>query len=751
MLGVGAISVDVFKSEPLGFRSTSPRVETGRSGPCEVGHDPNPEAVEFDWSIPCERSGQGALGQDTWTGEVQTSQKVFYQRDPCEAAPVQVGSSPQSKLGETVPGYLRLGSPAPSAIPGTKVIAADYISDGSLIFLDEAEGAGAQERAESASSMPEPAGLEGSVCFVPGSQVSTIERLSGVTSGAMLPASGTTSCAMPQVSGSTSCAMPPISGVTSGAMPQVSGVTPGAMPQVSEVTPGVTCKAMSRELGATSDEEQAQQEQGSKALVSDAEALEDLTDSASSLAGPMGQQGGYTELGPKLKSLRFSLAPSPAMQTQSGQTQLSERQSNEIVRGIGNVNLLLGYERVGRGIVSLMGGEEASLYSLGTSSVATMYRVAGAIRQEVARCSDPKRTPRCSQDQSVVNLHMGSRQAAFDPPSQVSSVRSIEGSPEVVGDCRRPDVEAQEFPCNHLVWYVLLKEGALREYAGSQGIGQLVIGSEGLNTLGWGLGVSSRFNGDSQLVSGSDSQVSPPMQSPQRSKMVPKTAPKSPVVLQSTGITCPHFAKGFCRYGNLCKFLHQDGSESSAPVKDTVSTKSTEVVCKHFAAGWCRWGDQCKFAHSCASSNSLEAPDGSGERRRVKHRPLAEDKKEQLRQAGLLDVCFRWAQGNCDNASCRFSHRHINAWESRLFEELLDCNEASPTALPREENSAPRVSPEQTSPLQPESGLASSKLGVSQTPMPLLQPESSSAWNDLGDPPASRPLLTLEPLPAESR
>ena len=232
--------------------------------------------------------------------------------------------------------------------------------------------------------------------------------------------------------------------------------------------------------------------------------------------------------------------------------------------------------------------------------------------------------------------------------------------------------------------------------------------------------------------------------------MVPKTAPKAPVVSQSTGITCPHLAKGFCRYGNLCKFLHQDGSESSLPVKDTVSTEPTEAVCKHFAVGWCRRGDQCKFVHGSASSNSLETPAGSGERKRVKHQPLAEDKKEQLRQAGLLDVCFRWAQGNCDNASCRFSHRHLNEWESRLFEDLLDCNEASPTAMPREDISAPRESPEQTSPLQLESGLASSELSVSQTPMPLLQPESSSAWNDLGDPPASRPLLTLEPLPAEN-
>ena len=86
----------------------------------------------------------------------------------------------------------------------------------------------------------------------------------------------------------------------------------------------------------------------------------------------------------------------------------------------GNLNLILGYDVVGRAIVSLLGGAEPALYSLGTSSVATIYRVAGAIRQEVARCSDPRQTSSCSQDQSTVNRRMRSRQAAFDPLSQIS-------------------------------------------------------------------------------------------------------------------------------------------------------------------------------------------------------------------------------------------------------------------------------------------------------------------------------------------
>ena len=155
----------------------------------------------------------------------------------------------------------------------------------------------------------------------------------------------------------------------------------------------------------------------------------------------------------------------------AGERQLEQPQVDVASLGRrGNLNLILGYDVVGRTIVSSLGGEEPALYNLGTSSVSTMYRVATAIGQEVARCSDPRRASGFSQDQSVVNLNIGSRQAAVDPLSQVSSVRSIVGSSEAVRDCRQQDAEAQEFPGNHLVWFVLLKEGALCEYAGSQGM-----------------------------------------------------------------------------------------------------------------------------------------------------------------------------------------------------------------------------------------------------------------------------------------
>ena len=625
--------------------------------------------------------------------------------------------------------------------------------------------------------------LDGSVRFVPGSQVSTIEWLSGVTPGAMPQVSGVTPGAMPQVSGVTPGAMPqvsgvtpgamppvsgvtpgampPVSGVTPGAMPQVSEVTPGAMPQVSEVTPGVTCEAMSQELGAMSDEAQDKQAQSSEALVSDAEALKDLTDSVSSMSGPIRKQGGYTKLGPKLKLLRFSLALSPAMQTQGGQTQLSDGQSNEIVRGKGNVNLLLGYERVGRSVVSLLGGEESSLYSLGTSSVATMYRVAGAIMQNVKKCSSPRQTLLCSQDQGAVNRHMGSEQAAFEPPSQIPFVGPIEGSSEAVEDFYQPDGEASRFPGSHLVWFILLSKGTLHAYAGGWGLDRLVICSEGLNTLGWGLGVSSLDKSVRKRPSDSSAST---RQEPARSQD-PSPSTEGPCNKVSV---CKHFIKGWCRRGHACKLHHgdpPDGSSVSTVVgkrgkeevrkvcphflkgnclrgrscgyvhtQDAVSSvdantvqtseqpaQETQVRCPHFDKGFCRRGQSCRFAHVSNRPEMRRGPSLLEVGRRVKHQPLAEEKKERLRQAGLLDVCFRWAQGRCEAASCRFSHRHLRQWEIELFREMLDGDDAQPEALPADDQAPASTSQIGNSQDQPQQDSVREGQQWDGT-VPLLQP-----------------------------
>ena len=149
---------------------------------------------------------------------------------------------------------------------------------------------------------------------------------------------------------------------------------------------------------------------------------------------------------------------------------------------------------------------------------------------------------------------------------------------------------------------------------------------------------------------------------------------------------CPHFLKGNCRRGVNCGYIHslEAGSSTSADLDKKVEqlAQAAQVRCPHFEKGYCRTGDTCKFAHVNGNPEPVIIPHGPGSGSRVKHQPLAEDKKQKLREADLLNVCFRWAHGSCENTACRFSHRHLEPWEIKMFKELLDSNEASPTALP---------------------------------------------------------------------
>ena len=149
---------------------------------------------------------------------------------------------------------------------------------------------------------------------------------------------------------------------------------------------------------------------------------------------------------------------------------------------------------------------------------------------------------------------------------------------------------------------------------------------------------------------------------------------------------CPHFLKGNCRRGVNCGYIHslEAASSTSADSERKVEqiAQAAQVRRPHFQKGYCRRGDTCKFAHVNGNPEPVIIPHGPGPGSRLKHQPLAEDKKQKLREADLLNVCFRWAQGGCDNKACRFSHRHLEPWEIKMFKELLDSSEASPTALP---------------------------------------------------------------------
>ena len=119
---------------------------------------------------------------------------------------------------------------------------------------------------------------------------------------------------------------------------------------------------------------------------------------------------------------------------------------------------------------------------------------------------------------------------------------------------------------------------------------------------------------------------------------------------------CPHFLKGNCLKGRSCGYIHTQNTVSSDDTNTMQMSEQpaqeTQVRCPHFEKGFCRRGQSCRFAHVSNRPDVRGVPSLLDEGRRVKHQSLAQTKKDQLREAGLLDVCFRWAQGRCDAASC---------------------------------------------------------------------------------------------------
>ena len=405
----------------------------------------------------------------------------------------------------------------------------------------------------------------------------------------------------------------------------------------------------------------------------------------------------------------------------------------------GNLNLLLGYEAVGLAMVSFFGGEKPSLYNLGTSSVATMYRVANGISQTMAHGQTPMQLSKCHLDHGAPNP----MQVEKERLSPYHSLEPGDRSSKMDGSHYQIANGAPWFPGDHLTWYVLLKEGTMSAYAGKQGLNLLLASSEGLKTLGWGLGVSSPSK-----------SVSDSLSDPRANAVRGPTLPQDPDVgVKGRGdkvSVCKRYIKGWCRKGQSCGFPHVDisaGSGTSAPLSqgdkegvrkvcphflkawslkgnclrgetcgyahsrcpapvDQAGAKQdskqqaegVQLRCPHFAKGFCRRGDTCKFTHDSGNLDPKEPPPRPEVDRRVKHQPLAQIKKNQLREAGLLDVCFRWAQGRCDTTSCRFSHRPLGQGEIELFRELLDGDDIQPEALPAgDQATATQEQPQQNS------------------------------------------------------
>uniref|UniRef100_A0A1D1XLX3 Zinc finger CCCH domain-containing protein 42 n=1 Tax=Anthurium amnicola TaxID=1678845 RepID=A0A1D1XLX3_9ARAE len=94
---------------------------------------------------------------------------------------------------------------------------------------------------------------------------------------------------------------------------------------------------------------------------------------------------------------------------------------------------------------------------------------------------------------------------------------------------------------------------------------------------------------------------------------------------------CRYFARGFCRYGENCRFSHDDqlqqngqgqgqgqGQEYQNGVEGTLSNGNevqkygvlthprSSTPCRFFAKGYCRYGDDCKFTHNDNNNNRFQ-------------------------------------------------------------------------------------------------------------------------------------------------
>jgi hypothetical protein len=84
---------------------------------------------------------------------------------------------------------------------------------------------------------------------------------------------------------------------------------------------------------------------------------------------------------------------------------------------------------------------------------------------------------------------------------------------------------------------------------------------------------------------------------------------------QSDRPLCRYFARGFCRYGENCRFSHDDqlqqngqgqGPEyqNGAGKLGVLTHPRSPTPCRFFAKGYCRYGDDCKFSHNVNNNNN---------------------------------------------------------------------------------------------------------------------------------------------------
>ena len=429
-------------------------------------------------------------------------------------------------------------------------------------------------------------------------------------------------------------------------------------------------------------------------------------------------------------------------------------------KGRGNLNLVLGYEGVGRVLVSSLGGDEPSLYNLSVSSVATMYRMSSTINREVTRVQTLLTPSAGYLSHQTSDVHAGSVGTVepmdvegWDGP-QIPFLQS-----EWPSDSGQEQVQCSDVWSPDLVWFILLGKGKLSSFnSGDPSLHYLVSSNGLLNTLGWALGTREANNTVREVSCDLNAAVSsgqvrcsskyPVEDQKVRLQQEPEKLASSDCLRDSVGAPpkaatvwgpCPHLQKGFCRYGDRCRYEHivKCASTKPIPTRDwsAVLPFSGQQVCPHFQKGFCKRGQACAFLHiQPESKGPLHQAVGHGETMLVspskpKHPPLCAEARQELQSWNLLRECFQYHAGSCNHGKCLFRHSQLEPERKAALMKWI-----VPDTDPLRKGK-PGLQPLPVSAGSAETNdLPTGTQDVSSTPVcatPGVLPNSSNPWGDV--------------------
>ena len=101
---------------------------------------------------------------------------------------------------------------------------------------------------------------------------------------------------------------------------------------------------------------------------------------------------------------------------------------------------------------------------------------------------------------------------------------------------------------------------------------------------------------------------------------------------------CPHFQRGFCKFGKDCRYVHSSREETPARIPQSSGTALSS--CPHFQKGFCKYGDQCRYEHS----PKARSPSASTKRAASESRKISDQQKRAAIQAAKEFVKGRRAK-----------------------------------------------------------------------------------------------------------